>query len=271
MTLFVLSLPVGLIRYDPSTGVRSLVAGWISKASAEQRKGRAGRTGPGHCYRLYSEQDFEEHFPSFTRPEVTRMNLDATLLQILATGMDPRDFPFIEPPSEEAMGAALLSLEMHGATVEVETWEALSSVGAQPVQQQQPPPPPPQQPGVDGEVEQRRGRSQLHCTALGRALSTLPVDIAAGKMLLLSTVFEQVGAVPAVAPALLTITAALSIQSPLQKLREGLSSRRTAGGGADPGNEPDETSVDRLREHFISKHGEPRPTKLDVQHVLRTL
>ena len=40
------------MRYDATTGVRALMTSWISKASAEQRKGRAGRTGPGHCYRL---------------------------------------------------------------------------------------------------------------------------------------------------------------------------------------------------------------------------
>ena len=41
-------------KYDPTTGVQSFEVGWISKASANQRAGRAGRTGPGHCYRLYS-------------------------------------------------------------------------------------------------------------------------------------------------------------------------------------------------------------------------
>ena len=73
------------MRYDAATGVRTLMTGWISKASAEQRKGRAGRTGPGQCYRLYSEAVFDELFEPFSRPEVQRMNLDATLLQILAT------------------------------------------------------------------------------------------------------------------------------------------------------------------------------------------
>ena len=98
------------MRFDPSCGVRSLLVSFISKASAEQRKGRAGRTGPGVCFRLYSERDYEERFDAFGKPEVQRMNLDSTLLQILAQGQDPRDFPFIDPPTPEAMAAALSSL-----------------------------------------------------------------------------------------------------------------------------------------------------------------
>ena len=53
-------------------GISSLQEGWISKASADQRKGRAGRTGPGRCYRMYSERDFEG-FRAFNLPEIQRI------------------------------------------------------------------------------------------------------------------------------------------------------------------------------------------------------
>lgn len=219
--------------YDASSGVRSLMTGWISRASAEQRKGRAGRTGPGHCYRLYSEHDFHTHFLPFSSPEVTRMNLDSTLLQITAAGMDPRDFPFIDPPSEESMASALLSLDQHGAVVDS---TAGASSSSSPVTAT----------GRGAETPRAALRGKLCCTVLGRALSLLPVDLSAGKILLLSTVFET--AVPA-ASSLLTIAAALSVQSPLQRQREGISAAADRAAG--------DTDVARRRDSFLSPHGEP--------------
>jgi ATP-dependent RNA helicase DHX37/DHR1 len=63
-------------RYNAETGVQSFEIGWISKASANQRTGRAGRTGPGHCYRLYSSAVYERDFPEFTEPEIQRTPLE---------------------------------------------------------------------------------------------------------------------------------------------------------------------------------------------------
>jgi ATP-dependent RNA helicase DHX37/DHR1 len=57
--------------FRPGQGVRSLQTAWISKASAEQRKGRAGRTGPGQCFRVYTEAVYEAEFADFTPPEVS--------------------------------------------------------------------------------------------------------------------------------------------------------------------------------------------------------
>lgn len=74
---------------------------WISKASAEQRKGRAGRTGPGHCYRLYSQEDYDK-FQDYPVPEIQRITLEAIVLQVKALGLgNPRHFDFIERPSVE--------------------------------------------------------------------------------------------------------------------------------------------------------------------------
>ena len=72
-------------RYDPRTGFSILDNTWISKASATQRKGRAGRISSGQCVRLYSEEQYAD-FDSEHIPEVQRAALDHMILQLLATG-----------------------------------------------------------------------------------------------------------------------------------------------------------------------------------------
>lgn len=64
----------------------SLQEFWCSKASAQQRKGRAGRTGPGKCFRLYSEQQFEE-MEDFSLPEIQRVPLHSLVLQLVQLGL----------------------------------------------------------------------------------------------------------------------------------------------------------------------------------------
>jgi len=64
--------------YERSTGIESFQIRWISKASAAQRAGRAGRTGPGHCYRLYSSAVFERDFPQFSEPEILKYPIEGT-------------------------------------------------------------------------------------------------------------------------------------------------------------------------------------------------
>lgn len=63
-------------KYNHDTGVQSFEIGWISKSSALQRTGRAGRTGPGHCYRLYSSAVYERDFQEHTKPEILRTPID---------------------------------------------------------------------------------------------------------------------------------------------------------------------------------------------------
>lgn len=69
------------MSYDPQAKVQRLQEFWISQASAEQRKGRAGRTGPGVCFRLYAESDYEAFAP-YAVPEIRRVALDAMVLQV---------------------------------------------------------------------------------------------------------------------------------------------------------------------------------------------
>ncbi|MGO9988061.1 MAG: ATP-dependent RNA helicase HrpA [Steroidobacteraceae bacterium] len=90
-------------RYSPRNRLQRLPIERVSRASADQRKGRCGRIGPGLCVRLYSEADFEAR-PSFTEPEVLRTNLAALLLRLAADGLgEAESFPFIDPPDSRSL------------------------------------------------------------------------------------------------------------------------------------------------------------------------
>ncbi|KAK3234497.1 hypothetical protein CYMTET_55253 [Cymbomonas tetramitiformis] len=136
--------------HDPRTGMASLQECWISKASADQRKGRAGRTGPGVAFRLYSKEEFDK-FPDFTPPEVHKIPLESVVLQIkqLRMAEDPRRFPFIEPPADGMLASAVVALKEQ---------EALSPA--------------------------------LQLTPLGAALASLPVSLHIGKILILGSLFH---------------------------------------------------------------------------------
>merc|ERR1719436_202792 len=102
--------------YNPRTHVESLLVSPISKASAMQRAGRAGRTRPGKCYRLYTLETFDKELPESTYPEIIRSNLSSVVLQLKKLGVDDIvHFDFMEPPSPEAMMRALEMLHFLGA------------------------------------------------------------------------------------------------------------------------------------------------------------
>lgn len=103
-------------RYDLATGVQDFQVSWISKASASQRAGRAGRTGPGHCYRLYSSAVFENHFEQFSKPEILRMPIEGIVLQMKAMNIDTViNFPFPTPPDRFSLQKAETALVHLGA------------------------------------------------------------------------------------------------------------------------------------------------------------
>ncbi|XP_064437324.1 probable ATP-dependent RNA helicase DHX34 isoform X2 [Mirounga angustirostris] len=155
--------------YDPQAKLQRLQEFWISQASAEQRKGRAGRTGPGVCFRLYAESDYDAFAP-YPVPEIRRVALDALVLQMKSMNVgDPRTFPFIEPPPPASLETAILYLRDQGA---LDSSEAL--------------------------------------TPIGSLLAQLPVDVVIGKMLILGSMFH-------LAEPVLTIAAALSVQSPFTR------------------------------------------------------
>ncbi|MTE19796.1 ATP-dependent RNA helicase HrpA [Streptomyces sp. TRM43335] len=102
-------------RYSHRTKVQRLPIEPISQASANQRKGRCGRTSDGICIRLYSEEDFLSR-PEFTDPEILRTNLASVILQMTAAGLgDIERFPFIDPPDHRSIKAGVQLLEELGA------------------------------------------------------------------------------------------------------------------------------------------------------------
>jgi ATP-dependent helicase HrpB len=99
------------LRFDPSVGLDRLALGPISRASADQRAGRAGRTSAGVCLRLWEERS-HSHRPAFELPEIERVDLAAAVLQLWSWGeTDVMSFPWFEAPSQPAVEAALTLLD----------------------------------------------------------------------------------------------------------------------------------------------------------------
>jgi pre-mRNA-splicing factor ATP-dependent RNA helicase DHX16 len=104
--------------YDPKTGMESLLVTNISKASAMQRAGRSGRTGPGKCFRLYTEDSFQRELEDNTPPEIQRTNLANVVLTLSCLGIEREklfQFEFMDPPPVEAMQKAVELLYAQGA------------------------------------------------------------------------------------------------------------------------------------------------------------
>uniref|UniRef100_A0A6Q2YHG6 RNA helicase n=1 Tax=Esox lucius TaxID=8010 RepID=A0A6Q2YHG6_ESOLU len=145
--------------YDRVTGVSSFKVTWTSQASANQRAGRAGRTEPGHCYRLYSSAVFGD-FSLFSEAEITRRPVEDLVLQMKDLNIDKVvNFPFPTPPSTEALVAAE---------------QLLVSLGAL------------EEPPRSGQVkEMERARLSCPISPLGRAMASFPVAPRYAKMLAL--------------------------------------------------------------------------------------
>ena len=170
-------------QYDPSTGVQAFQVSWISKASASQRTGRAGRTGPGHCYRLYSSALFEDHFVQFSKPEILRMPIEGVVLQMKSMNIDQVvNFPFPTPPDRSALKKAedlLLTLGALSAATSTRMINGVQQVGS-----------------TGGQV-----------TELGKAMAGYPVSPRFAKMLAIGS---QHGALPYV----VAVVACLSVGDP---------------------------------------------------------
>jgi ATP-dependent helicase HrpA len=165
-------------RYSQRTKVQRLPIEAISQASANQRKGRCGRTADGVCIRLYSEEDFEAR-SRFTDPEILRTNLASVILRMAALDLGAvADFPFVDPPDAKNVADGVRLLEELGAL----------SAGSS-----------------------RDGAAGLvRLTSVGRKLADLPVDPRIGRMILQA---GENGCVREV----LVIAAALSIQDPRER------------------------------------------------------
>lgn len=108
--------------YDKVTGVSSFKITWTSRASADQRAGRAGRVEPGHCYRLYSSAVFTNEFEEFSAPEISRRPVEDLVLQMKDMNIDKVvNFPFPTPPDVTALQSAEKLLLNLGALEEKKT------------------------------------------------------------------------------------------------------------------------------------------------------
>ena len=103
-----------VMTVSPWTGLSRLETQKISKASATQRAGRAGRTRAGRCVRLYTRRDHDAR-AARERPEILRLDLSATALSLYVAGEDPRRFEWLEPPPEASLNAAETLLTRLGA------------------------------------------------------------------------------------------------------------------------------------------------------------
>ena len=97
--------------FNPKTGMDSLVVTPISQAQGKQRAGRAGRTGPGKCFRLYTERAYRDEMLATNVPEIQRTNLASTVLSLKAMGInDLLSFDFMDPPPMETLIMAMEQL-----------------------------------------------------------------------------------------------------------------------------------------------------------------
>jgi len=115
--------------YNPRIRVESLLVSPVSKASAAQRAGRAGRTQPGKCFRLYTEKAFKSELTEQTYPEILRSNLGVVVLTLKKLGIDDLvHFDFLDPPAPETLMRALEMLNYLGC---LDDDGALTDVGDQ--------------------------------------------------------------------------------------------------------------------------------------------
>jgi len=114
-------------RYDVRTGVSQLLVEDISRASADQRKGRCGRVQSGVCFRLFEEQDYLSR-PAYTDPEIKRVGLAGVILRMKSLRLGAiEEFPFLDPPPQRAINEGYRTLEELGALSEGE----LTPIGEQ--------------------------------------------------------------------------------------------------------------------------------------------
>lgn len=166
--------------YDKITGVSAFVVTYTSKASADQRAGRAGRVSAGHCYRLYSSAVYNDLFEDFSVPDIQKKPVDDLMLQMRCMGIDRViNFPFPSPPDEEQLTAAQQRLIVLGALETVPN-------------------------AVDKNVPPA-------VTKLGRVISRFPVAPRFGKMLALSHQKDLL-------PYTVCLVASLSVQEVLSEV-----------------------------------------------------
>ncbi len=187
-------------RYSYRTKVQRLPIEPISQASANQRKGRCGRTSDGICIRLYSEEDFSSR-PEFTDPEILRTNLASVILRMAALDLgEMADFPFVDPPEKRNVADGVRLLEELGAFASVPAGRGTAPAGR---------PGNEHGPANERPANERRGGGR-RLSDVGRKLAELPVDPRIGRMIIEA-------ARNGCAREVLIIASALSIQDPRER------------------------------------------------------
>lgn len=172
--------------YDKITGVSAFVVTYTSKAAANQRAGRAGRTAPGHCYRLYSSAVYTDEFADFAQPDIQKKPVEDLMLQMKCMGIDRVvNFPFPSPPDSTQLATAEHKLNLLGATTPTAT--------------------------------NTKGERIAGVTPLGHAIAAFPVAPRFGKMLALSHQHNLL-------PYTVCMVAALSVQELLIEMLPSSSS-----------------------------------------------
>ncbi|KAJ1913724.1 putative ATP-dependent RNA helicase DHR1 [Mycoemilia scoparia] len=173
-------------KYDDKSGVQSYEVEWVSRASADQRAGRAGRTGPGHCYRLYSSPIYHDHFMAFSVPEILRMPIEGLVLQMKSMHLDQIvNFPFPTAPQREVLAKSQRLLGWLGAL------EAGNDAAV----------------AVSSGSVKKKDENKQKITELGRLMSVFPIAPRFSKMLIIG---QQHGCLPYI----IAIVSGLSVGDP---------------------------------------------------------
>ncbi|XP_047494432.1 probable ATP-dependent RNA helicase kurz [Penaeus chinensis] len=180
--------------YDKVTGVSMFHVTWIAQASANQRAGRAGRTAPGHCYRLYSSAVFNDEFQKFATPEIQRRPIDDLVLVMKSMNLPVINFPFPTPPDQLQVCTGIKRLITLGGLDESEL-----------VSKKVPTSVPRRKRKTLNMVEHK---DLSYITPLGRAMAAFPLAPRYGKMLALSHQHNLL-------PYTVAIVAALTVQEVL--------------------------------------------------------
>ena len=219
---------------DTTSGLARFEVRWVSKASADQRAGRSGRVGPGHCYRIYSSAVFNDLFPQFSPPEIHNVALEGVVLLLKSIGVDNVvNFPFPSPPEVASLRAAQKCLV------------ALSAID----------------------------KSDGSLTKMGRAMAQLPVSPRHSRMLLeilnSPDVRELAGGDPSSTVDVLVtfavrLAAAMSLESPFMSVPPGVVQGDPGSGGTDQDGQP-------LNKQLRSRHAALRVPDSDSLSAMKAL
>jgi ATP-dependent helicase HrpA len=225
-----------IARYQPDTRIKSLPISPVSRASADQRKGRCGRVRDGVCVRLYSEADYESR-DEFMPPEILRSDLAEVILRMLDLNLgDPLAFPFIDKPAARAVRDGYETLLELGAIRRAAPATSPAPAPQTAANRHQAPPLPgtgrgggPAAGGPVGSPGRDRpdssgtrptlaaqaaptaaGRGSWELTPLGRLMARMPIDPRLGRMLIEAARENAL-------PEVIVIAAGLSIRDPRER------------------------------------------------------